>query len=69
MAELRYGYGRNLGDYKTKSENSENFDIEIKLENGDIIEVNSRKNGYALRIKEKGKQKKELIDKDYITIQ
>ena len=67
MAELRLGRC-NKGlyqDYKTESFEYRDMDIEVRLENGDVVELCTRKKGYALRIKEKGKPQKTLKDVDF----
>jgi len=66
MAELRVGHGTDLyTDYKTKALTSENLDIEVRLENGDVISINTRKQGYALRIHRKGEAQKDILNVDF----
>ena len=64
-AEVRVGYGRNLEHYRTKSIKSQNLDIEVILENGDTIQVNTRERGFAIKFKPKNKDTETLKDVDY----
>ena len=66
MAELRVGYGKSLMNYRTKSVESPNLDISIETENGDMIEINTRKEfGYVIRLKEKNDVLRTIKDVDY----
>lgn len=66
MAELRVGYGKSLMNYRTKSVESPNLDIEIVADNGDIIEVNTRKEfGYAIMFKKKNKPQIRIKNVNY----
>lgn len=48
--ELRFGFGKDLEHYRTRSVENENFDIEVRLPNGEVVELNARETGYALRL-------------------
>jgi hypothetical protein len=50
LTELRFGFGNDLRTYKTKGFESECFDIEVRLPNGEVVELNARATGYALRL-------------------
>jgi len=66
MAELRVGYGASLEKYRTESVENPNLDITIETDNGDMIEVNTRKGfGYTIRLKEKNKAQKIIKNVDY----
>jgi len=61
--ELTVGYGTDLD--KRKYINDANMDVTINLRNGDMVGVITRTHGYAVRIKQKGKRTKTIIDKDF----
>ena len=64
MQTVKVGYGKSLDHYKTTKIRSENLDVEIKMENGDIVEVNTRQHGYAIRLVNK-EGRKTLLDIDH----
>ena len=65
MNEIKIGYGNDLYKYKTKSVKHNSMDITIKLGNGDLIDVNCREFGYALRFRAKGKEQQEIKNINY----
>lgn len=66
MAICRVGYGKDLDHFQTKRYDSENFDIEVTMSNGDIIQVNARSHGFAVRQKRyDNASEKTLVDKDF----
>lgn len=50
MQILEIDYGYSPVQYKTIRRKANNFDIEVLTESGDVIEVNTRLHGYAVRL-------------------